>query len=180
MHSLIGFYFDHQNIFYPVFHRPTFEKSVADGLHLSNNVFAEILLVVCAIASRYSDDPRVLPDGVTSALARGWKWFCQVNLVKDSMLDSSTTEDLQFYCVSSCCLISQTPILRSPCQVISMYFQGSSILHACWRLAGVGLRLAQDIGAHRRKPHTVPNPEDETTKRAFWSVGSLPIYDGRV
>ena len=62
-----------------------------------------------------------------------------------------------------------------------MYFQGSSIHHAHWQLPGVGLRLAQeDIGALRRKPYAVSNPEDETKKCAFRSVDSLPMCDDTV
>jgi hypothetical protein len=44
-------------------HRPTFEKEIAEGLHKRNATFGAVVLVVCAIGSRYSDDPRVqLPE----------------------------------------------------------------------------------------------------------------------
>ena len=33
----------------------------------------------------------------------------------------------------------------------ALYLQGTSAPHASWLLAGVGLRFAQDIGAHREK-----------------------------
>jgi hypothetical protein len=105
MQSLIGLYFTHMNTFFPLFHRPTLEKSVADGFHLSNASFAENLLLLCAVASRYSDDPRVLLDGVTLPQSRGWKWFSQVQLVRDSSLMGPTTGSLQFLCVSIYCII---------------------------------------------------------------------------
>jgi hypothetical protein len=36
-------------------------------------------------------------------------------------------------------------------------------------MVGVGLRLAQDVGAHRRRaPNGRPTVEDELWKRAFW------------
>jgi hypothetical protein len=36
-------------------------------------------------------------------------------------------------------------------------------------MVGVGLRLAQDVGAHRRRsPNARPTVEDELWKRAFW------------
>jgi len=38
-------------------------------------------------------------------------------------------------------------------------------------VTGIGLRLAQDIGAHRRKePNHIHTPEDELLNRAFWCV----------
>jgi len=38
-------------------------------------------------------------------------------------------------------------------------------------MVGVGIRLAQDVGAHRRKVHNhTLTPEDELWKRAFWCV----------
>ncbi|KAF8179593.1 hypothetical protein K438DRAFT_2021624 [Mycena galopus ATCC 62051] len=57
--------------------RPTFERSVADGLHLRDDGFAATLLLVCAISSRWSTSPTVAGSG----LARGWEWFDQVPLV---------------------------------------------------------------------------------------------------
>jgi len=36
-------------------------------------------------------------------------------------------------------------------------------------MVGIGIRLAQDVGAHRRKVHTHKyTTEDELWKRAFW------------
>ena len=36
-------------------------------------------------------------------------------------------------------------------------------------MIGIGIRLAQDIGAHRRKKNTTNmTVEDELWKRAFW------------
>jgi hypothetical protein len=37
-------------------------------------------------------------------------------------------------------------------------------------MVGMGIRLAQDVGAHRRKAyHPKWSVEDELMKRAFWS-----------
>jgi len=36
----------------------------------------------------------------------------------------------------------------------------------------LGLRLAQDVGAHRKKPAENATIEDELWKRAYWSVPS--------
>jgi hypothetical protein len=55
-------------------------------------------------------------------------------------------------------------------QLRAMYLQGSSGLwHASWNLLGAGLRLAQDVGAHRRKVYSEkPTIHDELWRRAFW------------
>ena len=43
-------------------------------------------------------------------------------------------------------------------------------------MVGFGIRLAQDVGAHRRKGHQdVPSAEDEQWKRGFWYVILYPI-----
>lgn len=39
----------------------------------------------------------------------------------------------------------------------------------CWIIVNTGLRLAQDIGVHRRKVYSKSlTPTDELWKRAFW------------
>jgi hypothetical protein len=97
LHSLIELYFTHLNIFYPLLHRPTFDKSVEEGLHLSDDIFAESVLLVCAVGSRYSDDPRVLLSDRTHS--RGWKWFSQMQGARQSVVRGSTVDDLRFYFV---------------------------------------------------------------------------------
>ena len=84
----------------PLLHRPTFDKSVKEGLHLKNLNFAPVFLLVCAVGARYSDDPRVRLDGVKSHHSAGWKWFEQVQIMKRSLLAPPTLYDLQLYCVS--------------------------------------------------------------------------------
>ena len=46
-------------------------------------------------------------------------------------------------------------------------------------MVGFGIRLAQDVGVHRRKVQEhVPTAEDEQWKRGFWYVILYPIlYD---
>ena len=108
MQSLIGLYFTHQNTLFPLLHKPTLEKSVADGLHLSNELFAEKILLVCAIGSRYSDDPRVLLDDEPAPLSRGWKWFSQVQVSREMLIKIPTIDGMQFCCVSIYCFMSKS------------------------------------------------------------------------
>jgi hypothetical protein len=96
-------------------HRPTFESSLASGLHLIDHSFGSIVLAVCALASRlvwlyalfsfrsrhfrYSDDPRVVLGGTNSKLSSGWEWFQQINPARDFFL-TRTLHDLQRIFVS--------------------------------------------------------------------------------
>ncbi|KAK7064995.1 hypothetical protein R3P38DRAFT_3340106 [Favolaschia claudopus] len=78
LHDLINIYFHQVNIYWPILHRPTFEKSLADGLHLQNPSFGAIVLAVCAVASRNSPDERVFLPCEHGKLSAGWKWFRQI------------------------------------------------------------------------------------------------------
>ena len=52
-----------------------------------------------------------------------------------------------------------------------MYLWGSKLNHSIWSVLGQGLRMAQDMGAHRRKMYsTSSSMEGESIKRAFWYV----------
>jgi len=96
--SLVDLYFSNINMYHPLLHRPTFEKSVAEGLHYRDERFASTYLLVCAVGSRFSDDRRVLLDEFDTHHSCGWKWFNQVQMVKKTFL-TPTLYDLQFYCV---------------------------------------------------------------------------------
>ncbi|KDR72397.1 hypothetical protein GALMADRAFT_126549 [Galerina marginata CBS 339.88] len=149
--SCIELYFSSVNLYLPLLHRPSFQKSIEEGLHYTNQRFAYVFLLVCAVGARYSRDPRVRLDGVESFHSSGWKWFNQVQITQMSLLTPPTLYDLQRLCLSV------------------HFLQGSSVPQSCWTLVGNGIRLAQEVGAHRRKlnNHTL-TPEDELWKRAFW------------
>ncbi|KAJ8095462.1 Gypsy retrotransposon integrase-like protein 1 [Marasmius tenuissimus] len=159
--SLVALYFEHVNPYLPILHHGIFEKSVEERLHHTDVHFAGVLLVVCAIGARYSDDAQVLEDydgngdeGVGKIrMTAGWKWFRQVRLVRSSFLSPSLYE-LQLYCI--------TPF----------FLQGSSTPEASWVILGIGFRFAQDLGIHRRKLETGSKPtvESELWNRAFWGL----------
>ncbi|KAJ7656527.1 fungal-specific transcription factor domain-containing protein [Mycena polygramma] len=146
MAQLVELYFTHVNIYVPLLHRPTFQRSMADGLHLGDNGFAATVLLVCAIASRW----RVDPGATRVDLACGWEWFDQVPLVGNRVFSQATLYDLQYYCLAA------------------QFLDGSSAPEA-WTLIGLGLRLAQDIGCHQRNARVEgPSIEHELYKRAYW------------
>ncbi|KAJ7115968.1 fungal-specific transcription factor domain-containing protein [Mycena epipterygia] len=149
--SLVDLYFTHVNLLLPVLHRPTFTCDLAAGLHLTNDGFAATFLLVCAIGARFSSDPRVLLDGSDSLHSCGWRWFEQLQLMRDIFGPPPCLYDLQFSALSV------------------IFLHGTSAPQASWTLVSIGIRMGQDVGAHRRKESTHQwTMEDELWKRAFW------------
>ncbi|KIK67204.1 hypothetical protein GYMLUDRAFT_55031 [Collybiopsis luxurians FD-317 M1] len=60
--TLVSLYFAKVNVFLPLIHAPTFNRSIAQGLHYRYYDVGATVLLVCAIGARYSSDPRVLYD----------------------------------------------------------------------------------------------------------------------
>lgn len=156
MESLIRIYFDQLHYLAPCLHQQTFERKFRDGLHLSDRKFADIVLMVCAVASRYSDDERVYTkasDSSYSPQSAGWKWFTQVQAAPRSLVAPTTLEDLQLY------------------NLLFIFVTGGQAPQVGWVIVGHALRLAQDIGAHKRKFHEDQRKLDsELWKRAFWCL----------
>ncbi|KAJ7763333.1 fungal-specific transcription factor domain-containing protein [Mycena metata] len=156
INDLTELYFTHQNVYLPLLHRPTFERSLADGLHFRDYDFAATVILVCAVASRWSKDPEVFhlsADTTIGAggLTCGWGWFNQVRNSRHEMSGPATLYDLQYYCLAV------------------QFLECSSEPPMGWMLIGFGLRVAQDMGAHRRTaPHEIPSIQSELLKRAFW------------
>jgi hypothetical protein len=97
--SLITIYFAQFAPMMPFLHRPTFMKAFHDNLHLRDDRFGALVLLVCATASRYSDDPRTLLDGGHLHSA-GWRWYSQVEPFTCAVLSSPELHDLQVAVVS--------------------------------------------------------------------------------
>ncbi|KZT39109.1 hypothetical protein SISSUDRAFT_1003901 [Sistotremastrum suecicum HHB10207 ss-3] len=152
-YSLTDLFFRYVNAFLPLLHRPTYERLYKERQWEKDKSLASVILVTCAVASRWSDDPRVLWAEEGSQHSAGWKFFEQSQSLRKSPLAQPCLYDLQAFALSA------------------MFLQGSSAPHAGWTMVGVGIRLAQDVGAHRRKVQHGDNPvEDELWKRAFWCL----------
>lgn len=116
--SLVDLYFIHQNPFMPLLHRHTFEKSIADGLHQTDVQFAANVLLVCAIGSGFSQDPRVSTASYDQSCSPCWLWFYQSQEMQESLLHKPTLHIIQSYCVSlhltSCSFLSKsTSVVRT-------------------------------------------------------------------
>ncbi|KAJ7183862.1 fungal-specific transcription factor domain-containing protein, partial [Mycena filopes] len=146
--ALVSNFFSHVNVFLPILHRPTFDKAFKTNQHLHDDGFARTLLLICALGARYSDDPRVLLPGTENT--HGWKWFSQVQL---TVSRQPTLYDLQCYCLAA------------------QFLDRASGIRAAWTLVGVGLRLGQDLGAHRFKFSLATlTPEQELERRTYWAL----------
>ena len=110
--SLVDLYFANMNSFLPLLHRPIFEKSLADNLHLRDDGFGAVVLLVAAVGARFSDDLRVALPGTDAMHSAGWAWFNQVQMVRRSLFSPPSLYDLQIYCVRDHNAIPQvSPIL---------------------------------------------------------------------
>ncbi|KAF7296798.1 Zn(2)-C6 fungal-type domain-containing protein [Mycena indigotica] len=89
--------------------------------------------------------------GPGQGLACGWAWFDQVPPLANQMFGQTTLYDLQ------------------NASLAIQFLERAASPHICWNIVGTALRLAQDLGIHRRsarfEKHTV---EREQFKRAFW------------
>ncbi|GJE89781.1 Zn(II)2Cys6 transcription factor [Phanerochaete sordida] len=154
MEDLLTHYFNNIHHNFPLLHRPTFLQGVTSGLHLVDEGFGATLLLVCALASRFSNNPAVLPPGNPSWQWAGWQWFEQVHAARRLIpLAATTLYDLQVATLAA------------------GYTGTSAIPHSKYAIVGHGVRLAQDLGAHRRMSYgTTPTVEGELRKRAFWML----------
>lgn len=169
--SLINLYFLHINPQCPLFHRPTFERQWREGLQGTDPWFGCLCLALFAVASRWSDDPRVL-DGTHSIpeaeisdedckwQRAGWRYFsAAVDVHRDSR---SLFHPPGLFEVQTMSLLG-------------MFLRGTAFYPVGWLFISIGLRKAQDVGAHRKKIYGAkPSVEEELWKRAFWA---LVLYD---
>ncbi|KAI0337248.1 hypothetical protein BDW22DRAFT_1364333 [Trametopsis cervina] len=151
--ALVETYFNHVNLYLPLLHRPTIDKGLRENLHSLDEGFGSVILLVCALGSRFSEDPRVLLPGSNSQHSAGWEWFRQVQWVRRSLLSPPRVCDLQIAALTA------------------LFLHGSATPQASWTVIGVGIRMAQDVGIHRKKTYTAKwSVEEELWRRAFWCL----------
>ncbi|KAJ3931720.1 MAG: fungal-specific transcription factor domain-containing protein [Lentinula lateritia] len=161
MRQLVSLYFSNVHYLFPLLHQPTFENHVfVEKLHLSDSCFAATLLAVCSIGSRHSNDPRVLSD-VSQLRSAGWKYFKQIRLSRASFIQPVSLFEVQLYALST------------------IFMQPSPVGEATSSLVGMGIRFAQEVGAHKRHPPgktPQEKAERELWKRAYWVLVSLDFF----
>ncbi|KAE9403221.1 hypothetical protein BT96DRAFT_1081918 [Gymnopus androsaceus JB14] len=157
---LISIYFTQTAPYLPLIHAPTFKRAVINGLHLVDYNFGAVVLAVCAIGARGSEDPRVLH--YDTRLTSGWQWFRQIRLLRPNLIETTSAHELQLYCLAY------------------VYLQHTNMWDSTWALIGLGIRLAIDRGVHRLKPSSTSarTAENELFIRAFWILRSYDIVQG--
>ncbi|KAF9073616.1 putative fungal-specific transcription factor [Rhodocollybia butyracea] len=152
MASLIDLYFENINLLLPLLHRPTFMNAIAEGLHLSDAFFGASVLLVCALGSRHSNDTRAFSEGPSVPSSAGWQWYVQAPLIRTHLQLSAkpTLHEIQCYALAV------------------IYVKSTTVSQSTWIQIGFGLRLAQDVGAHRSRNLPRPTTSDELWKRAFF------------
>ena len=62
-------------------------------------------------------------------------------------------------------------------QIYVVFMNTTTTPEVCWPLISFGLRMAQDVGAHRKKPGNIkPTLESELWKRSFWMLYIMDIF----
>ncbi|KZT11021.1 uncharacterized protein LAESUDRAFT_644067 [Laetiporus sulphureus 93-53] len=165
--SLVELYFARNNSLFPLLHRPNFDKHWNQGLYQNDVWFACVCMAMFAVASRWSDDARVLPDeqmvnnisdssGDGPWALAGWKYV-------NAALDVHRHRRSLF--LPTNLFEVQTLVL------MAMYFRGTVAHSESWTLISIGIRKAQDVGAHRKKVYgRKPTVEEELWKRAVWHL----------
>ncbi|KAJ3839123.1 putative fungal-specific transcription factor [Lentinula raphanica] len=150
--SLVDLYFENVNIVLPLLHRPTFESGIAAGVHRSDPFFGGTVLLVCALGAKYSEDPRVFSEGPAVPASAGWHYYVQVPIIRTSLQ-----------------LSAKPSLYEIQCYALSViYIKATTVSQSTWCQIGFGLRLAQDVGAHRSRNLSHPTVMDELWKRAFF------------
>ncbi|KAJ7658459.1 hypothetical protein B0H17DRAFT_955264, partial [Mycena rosella] len=159
MQSLVSLYFWNVDLTMPLLHRPIFEECTNQKLLLHHEGFVSTLLLVCAVGSLYVADTSM---SKRERKALGWSWYNQSPISQP--------------------LVYLTHRVFSSQLAVEFLHRTANPLF-CWFITSCGLRLAEDMGAHRRRARgPTITTEEELEKRAFWcecsirSSKSLPYH----
>ncbi|KAK7457845.1 Gypsy retrotransposon integrase-like protein 1 [Stygiomarasmius scandens] len=147
LQQLVDAYFAETDVYTILLHRPTFEKSICEGLHLRDDAFGAVVLAVCALgANLLSPCPR---SEITED-----QWFCQIRLERFVFSPKLELHHLQLYCL------------------YVFYLQSAaSETDLSWLIVGVAIRRSQEKGAHKRHPTNLEHP---TGEGELWKRGMIP------
>ncbi|KAJ7052295.1 fungal-specific transcription factor domain-containing protein [Mycena amicta] len=149
--TLVHIFFEKIHPLFGILHRATFENALRDGVHFSDRQFGSLLLAVCCVSSRYSDDPRVFTEEAHDEHSCGWKWFKQIRPLRATFTLIPSLLQLQTLAL---CLL---------------YMSATSNPEEGWVVVGMGVRFCHAAGAHLRQlKSTMSLLEAELYKRLFW------------
>ncbi|KAJ4483342.1 fungal-specific transcription factor domain-containing protein [Lentinula aciculospora] len=159
--ELIKHYFLHVNPQLCLLNKKIFYRQWREHLHERDIWFCALLMCIFALGSRWSNDPRVLfPDhtklgshGLDWTKA-GWDYFnvaIYIHRARRSLLCTATLFEVQTF------------------SLLAWFLRGTPDYAAGGILVTVGIRKAQDVGAHRKAVYKpFPTVDEELWKRAFW------------
>ncbi|KAF5391085.1 hypothetical protein D9757_003137 [Collybiopsis confluens] len=160
--KLVDVYFSSFHNVYPLLHRPSFEHQVyVEQLHRKNQRFGAVLLAVCSLGARLSEDPKTFSEGSQNPRSAGWKYIGQIRLFKTNYMDPSSIYDVQVYA------LALTFLFPTP------------VADVGWLLSSLGVRCAQEFGAHRKIQSINSNLsrlERQLWNRAFWNIMTTDLY----
>ncbi|KAF5372152.1 hypothetical protein D9758_005104 [Tetrapyrgos nigripes] len=160
LQRFVKLYFDEYDVYSPLLHRPTFEKSIAQGLHFHDSGFGALVLTVCTIGAgimAQSHDDKIERD-----------WLSQIPLEKMVFEHALSLYHLQM-------LILTIVYIKGP---------GMPQSNFAWVLTGIAIRAAQERGVHRLNiDYPQPCIQGELWRRVFWLLlvidTRLSFYFGR-
>ncbi|KAK7034652.1 Gypsy retrotransposon integrase-like protein 1 [Paramarasmius palmivorus] len=160
MNALVELYFNQVNTFFPLLHRPSFVYSISQGLHYHDYYFGAVVLAVCALGARYSNDHRALYPGSDSEHSIGWQWIRQIQVISSNFKDPTSLYEVQVYCL------------------VMLFTNTTTMPEHAWPLTGLGIRHCQDLGINRlREVNTI---EAELWKRAFWTLICSDVFVSQI
>ncbi|KIK67377.1 hypothetical protein GYMLUDRAFT_37484 [Collybiopsis luxurians FD-317 M1] len=159
--ELIQYYFQHVNPLHSLLNKSLFYRQWNDRLYERDIWFSALVMSIFAVASRWSNDSRVLPREHSKQGSReldfskaGWHFFniaIAIHRARRSLLYTASLFEVQTF------------------SLLSLFLRGTAYYAVGWLLSSVGLRKAMDVGAQRKTVYKrIPSAEDELWKRAFW------------
>ena len=110
---MVDLFFVQSNLYLPLLHRPTFERSWCEQLHHQNVWFATLCILVFAVASRWYDSGgKELHDwlrGDDEWKVAGWRWFfigLDVHCIRRSLTCPASLLEIQTSAVRLYLIIS--------------------------------------------------------------------------
>ncbi|KAJ1028723.1 hypothetical protein NDA16_001889 [Ustilago loliicola] len=150
INDLFDVFFEQLHPLMPIVHRPSLERDLSTGRADKDSAFRGFVFTILAIASRFSNDRRVLADSGDP----------------DTAGDHFAAASRLYHQVYAASLINvQVMILTAT------FMHGAIGPGASWTVLGVAIRALQDIGLHQEKAYRGFSPyEQELRRRVFWGA----------
>jgi len=118
----------------PILHEPKFMRNVQERLHHRNPHFGRLVMMMCALSSRNLDDPRVLLPG-QHGYSAGWKYYEQVQVIRQWMFEAPSLHEIQVYCVSIVssinARITANKFSKVGCELLTGHIIAAECLDSC-------------------------------------------------